>query len=62
MTRNVTLEVSATLRLSTDLKSKLLKIGAAETLKDGKDRSMHDIVEMIVKFYEENKDKEKSKK
>jgi hypothetical protein len=41
------------LRLSSELKSELLKIRAAETLKDGKDRSMHDIVGMLVKFYKE---------
>jgi hypothetical protein len=59
MARTVTLDVSSTLRLSSDLKSELLKIGAAETIKDGKDRSMHDIVEMLVKFYKENKEKSK---
>ena len=41
------------LRLSSELKSELLKIRAAETLNDGKDRSMHDIVGMLVKFYKE---------
>jgi hypothetical protein len=49
------LDVSSTLRLGNELKSELLKIGATETLKDGQDRSMHDIVEMLVKFYKENK-------
>jgi hypothetical protein len=51
-------EVSSTLRLSNDLKKKLVKIGAKMSLKDGKVRSMEDIIEALVK---EHEDKEASK-
>jgi hypothetical protein len=44
-----------TVRLNEDLRRKLIKIGAAESLKDGKDRTMQDIVSMLVKYYEEHK-------
>lgn len=49
------LYMPTTVRLNEDLRRKLIKIGAAESLKDGKDRSMQDIVSMLVKFYEEHK-------
>jgi hypothetical protein len=38
--------VSTTIRLKEGLRKKLVKIGAAESLKDGKDRTMQDIVEI----------------
>ena len=49
------LDLSTTIRLNEDLKKKLVKIGAAEALKDGQDRSMQDIIGMLIKFYEERK-------
>jgi hypothetical protein len=42
----------SSVRLSNDLKSKLVKIGAKLSLKDGKARSMEDIIAMLVKEYE----------
>jgi hypothetical protein len=30
-------------------------LGAAETLKDGEDRTMQDIIAMLIKFYEEKR-------
>lgn len=44
------MELSTTIRLNDDLKKKLVKIGAAEALKDGQDRTMQDIIEMLIKF------------
>jgi len=52
--------VSTTLRLSNELKRKLVKIGARLSLKDGKDRTMQDIVEYLVGEYEKGH-KESSK-
>lgn len=49
------LYMPTTVRLNEDLRRKLIKIGAAESLKDGKDRTMQDIVSMLVKYYEEHK-------
>jgi predicted transcriptional regulator len=54
--RKVTiLDLSTTIRLNDELKKKLVRIGAAEALKDGQDRTMQDIIAMLVKFYEERK-------
>jgi hypothetical protein len=44
----------SSVRLSNDLKSKLVKIGAKLSLKDGKARSMEDIIDMLVKEYEKD--------
>jgi hypothetical protein len=44
----------SSVRLSNDLKSKLVKIGAKLSLKDGKARSVEDIIDMLVKEYEKD--------
>jgi predicted transcriptional regulator len=51
------LDMSTTIRLNEELKKKLVRIGAAEALRDGEDRTMQDIIGMLVKFYEEHKEK-----
>jgi predicted transcriptional regulator len=55
MVKVTMLDLSTTIRLNDELKKKLVKIGAAEALKDGRDRSMQDIIGMLVKSYEERK-------
>ena len=55
----VTADMSSTLRLSNDLKKKLVKIGAKMSLKDGKLRTMEDIIESLI---EEHEKKEGSSK
>lgn len=55
MIKESMLDLSTTIRLSDELKKKLVKIGAAEALKDGEDRTMQDIIGMLVKFYEDRK-------
>ena len=54
----VTDDMSSTLRLSNELKKKLVKIGAKLSLKDGKLRTMEDIIEALV---EEHEKKESTK-
>ena len=49
------LDLSTTIRLNDELKKKLVRIGATEALKDGEDRTMQDVIAMLVKFYEEHK-------
>lgn len=55
MRKETMLDLSTTIRLNDDLKKKLVKIGAAEALKDGQDRTMQDIIAMLIKFYEDRK-------
>jgi hypothetical protein len=55
MSEQTVLYMPTTVRLNEEIRKKLIKIGAAESLKDGKDRTMLDIVTMLVKFYEEHK-------
>ena len=40
------------MRLSHELKARLAKIGARLSLKDGKSRSMEEIVELLIDNYE----------
>lgn len=47
-----TIKDMTTVRLSAGIKSKLVKIGARLSLKDGKARSMEDIIEILIKEYE----------
>lgn len=42
----------SSIRLSNDIKSKLVKIGAKMSLKDGKARSMEDIIDFLIDTYE----------
>lgn len=49
------MELSTTISLNDDLKKKLVRIGATEALKDGQDWTMQDIIEMLIRFYEEHK-------
>lgn len=51
-------EVSS-VRLSHGLKSRLAKIRARLTLKDGKERSMEELIELLADAYEEKENKEK---
>ncbi len=43
----------STVRISNDIKAKLIKIGAKMSLKDGKYRSMEEIIKLLIKFYED---------
>jgi hypothetical protein len=43
----------STIRLSNEIKAKLVKIRAKLSLKDGKNRSMEDIIKLLIKHYEE---------
>jgi hypothetical protein len=47
--------LSTTIRINEDIRKKLVKIGAAEALKDGQDRTMQDIISMLIRSYEEKK-------
>ena len=51
----------SSIRISHKAKSRLAKIGARLTLKDGNTRSMEEIIDLLVDVYEE-KEKEGSKK
>ncbi len=42
------------IRLSNEIKSRLVKIGARLSLKDGKARSMEDVIELLLDGYEKN--------
>ena len=46
----------STMKISEETKKSLLKIGAEHTLKDGKERSLEDIVKLLI---EEHKIKQK---
>jgi hypothetical protein len=46
----------STMRVGDDTKKALLKIGAEQTIKDGKERSLEDIVKILI---EEHKSKQK---
>jgi hypothetical protein len=51
----------SSIRVSTKMKSRLARIAARLTLKDGKTRSMEDILELLADAYED-KEKDASKK
>jgi hypothetical protein len=53
VSNKVIAEVSSTLRLSNDLKKKLVKIGAKMSIKDGKLRTMEDIIEVLIEEHEQ---------
>jgi hypothetical protein len=56
MPKHVILDLSSrTIRISDENSKKLVKIGAAESLKDGRDRTPDDVIAMLVKFYEDKK-------
>jgi hypothetical protein len=55
------LKEMSSIRVSTKMKSRLARIAARLTLKDGKTRSMEDILELLADAYEE-KEKEAAKK
>ena len=46
----------STMKIGDETKKSLLKIGAEQTLKDGKERSLEDIVKILI---EEHKAKQK---
>ena len=45
-----------TVRLSSNVKAKLVKVGAKLSLKDGKNRSMEDIIKILLENYETSKE------
>jgi hypothetical protein len=47
-------ENMSTARISNDVKAKLIKIGAKLSLKDGKSRSIEDIIKILIKHYEKD--------
>jgi hypothetical protein len=50
----------SSIRLSSDIKAQLVRIGARLSLKDGKARSMEDVIVLLLKEYKANhKDDEK---
>jgi hypothetical protein len=51
------MERSSIARLSDEMKSRLARIAALLTLKDGKTRSMEDILELLADAYEEKEKK-----
>jgi hypothetical protein len=55
------LKEMSSIRVSTKMKSRLARIAARLTLKDGKTRSMEELLEMLADAYEE-KEKEAAKK
>lgn len=42
----------SSIRLSNNIKAKLVRIGAKLSLKDGKNRSMEDIIKILIEHYE----------
>jgi hypothetical protein len=44
----------SSIRISHKAKSKLAKIGAKMTLKDGKIHSMEEVVEILMEYYEKD--------
>jgi hypothetical protein len=62
MSQQKTNQEVSSIRASHELRAKLAKIGARFTLKDGKQRSMEEIIDMLIEEYEKsNKDKRKEK-
>ena len=51
----------SSIRISHKAKSKLAKLGAKMTLKDGKHHSMEEIIDILMEEYEE-REKEKERK
>jgi hypothetical protein len=49
----------SSIRVSHKLRSRLAKIRARLTLKDGKDRSMEELIDMLADAYEEREGNEK---
>jgi hypothetical protein len=47
-------ELMSSIRISHKAKSRLAKIGARLTLKDGNTRSMEEIVDMLVDYWEKD--------
>jgi len=42
---------SSTMRINEDTKRDLVKVGAELSLKDGKERSLEDVVKFLVEYY-----------
>jgi hypothetical protein len=51
-----TQSLMSTVRLSNGLKSRLVKIGARLSLKDGRARSMEEIIELLADVYDKHSD------
>jgi hypothetical protein len=45
---------ASSIRISHESKSKLAKIGAKITLKDGKLHSMEEVIDIVMEYYEKN--------
>jgi hypothetical protein len=56
MQNSNTIADMSSIRISHDIKGKLVKIGAKLSLKDGKNRSMEDIIKLLIKHYEDYRD------
>ena len=56
-TKLETMEDSSTVRLNNKLKKKLVKLGARMSLKDGESRRIEEIIEEILKYYEDREGK-----
>jgi hypothetical protein len=59
--QNQELKEMSSIRVSAKMKSRLARIAARLTLKDGKTRSMEELLELLADAYEE-KEKEAAKK
>lgn len=53
-----TIDGMSSIRLSNASKSKLVKIGARLSLKDGRARSMEEIIDLLLEVYEKHGSKE----
>ena len=45
------IELISTMRISEETKKAIIKIGAEFTAKDGKERSMEDVVKLLIEHY-----------
>ena len=50
--------MSSTIRLSNELRSRIVKIGDKLSAKDGKYRTIEDLIELLIDSYEKKEHKE----
>ena len=48
-------ELISSMRVSEETKKAIIKIGAELTAKDGKERSMEDVVKLLIDYYRKGK-------
>jgi hypothetical protein len=48
-------ELISSMRISEETKKAIIKIGAELTAKDGKERSMEDVVKLLIDYYRKGK-------